>query len=391
MVFSDGWSRAEKCWDRISASFEAYVRSRLRYEYGRIGDSSVVSDSSRFDAQVHSVVSVVTAPSSTPPRLTPQQRAVLRTEVAGKQLIAILRSALEHRDACRRATSWGPESARSLQYLNEARRLVRAELSLASRNQILASAPPPDETDDIRLLSSNAFVQGVLILVITSALLPVLGFFHLSGFFGSSGNPLAGHLSLLDATNAGVFAAPSGVLSIGTYLSIGLYKRIQWSPWLYSFAYAKFPAPMEAGFVLLAYVPLVVLELSGLNFAWRPTFYAVLIGVVIYPVTYISRYLAFHFFRHDRIIGLAASFAVLLAATAVFSGSVRRARQDADVYSHIFTTQTAVYDTCHYSVLRPVPRLLVLNARTAHHTIVVPASIITESIRLDPGTLSCDD
>ena len=146
---------------------------------------------------------------------------------------------------------------------------------------------------------------------------------------------------------------------------------------------------MEAALVTMGYAPLASLGLFDRDTGWAFKLTCVFIGASAFFWTLVWRRFATYVFRRDRGIGTAMSIMVLMVAGAFHAGALRRDGQENTEYSYIFTTRAAVYDTCEYTRLQPIPRITVLRARRARHTIILKAEDITEMIRMDSNTVTC--
>ena len=158
--------------------------TRLRCEYMRSGNKPPGNGLGRLEAEARAVVPGVHPRHRRGPQLNPEQTAVLETEADGVRVAEGIKMATHHRDICRNAAEWGPEAARSLEWLRQARHAIVGELNAAKREAALLHTPPVDDTEGSRVFWSNNLVQGVLVLAATSAVLPFLGLWYVIGFVG---------------------------------------------------------------------------------------------------------------------------------------------------------------------------------------------------------------
>ena len=388
----DRRTKADKYYEQTYALFEDYVRSRLHCEYMKSRNEPAGEGWGRLEAEARAVVRVCIHGPEEATGLNPEQTAVLKTEVDGVRVAEAIRMATQHRDICRNAAEWGPEAAQSMEWLRNVRRVIAGERHAATREAALLQTPAVDDAEGTKVFWSNNLVQGVLVLAATSAVLPFLGLWYITGFIGFfllRDNPITVHMTLLDVTTAGAIGALSGLLSISLYGMTRLLKRTEWSERRYEYIWSRFPDRMEAALVTMGYLALAIPSMIDRDTGWGFKLICVFIGASAFFWTVAWRRFASYVFRRDRGIGTAMSIMVLMVAGASHAGALRRDRQENTEYSYTFTTRAAVYETCEYTRLQPVPRITVLRARHARHTIILKAEDITETIRMDSNTVTC--
>jgi len=389
-VTRDPQAKADKYYEQTEALFEEYVRSRLRYEYMKSGNDPAGQSREGLEAEVRAVMRACIHGTEDGSPLNDEQKAVLDTESDGVRIAEAIKKATEHRDICRNAAEWGPEATQSMAWLKNARQVIAGERNAATREAALLATPAADDTEGAKAFWSNNIVQGVVVLAATSAMLPFLGLWYMIGFGPVYDNPIIVHMTLLDFTTAGATSAFTGLMVVAAYGMTRWLKRAEWSKQRHEYIWSRFPDRMEAASVTGAYILVAVPSMLDSDRGWEFRFVCVLIGTIAWFGTASWRRFASYAFRRDRDIGTAMSVMVLMIAAAAHSGALRRDAQENTEYSYTLTTRTAVYETCEYTRLQPIPRITVLRARRARHTIILKAVDITETIRMDRNTVTCD-
>lgn len=389
----DPQTKAEMYYEQVRDLFEKYALTRLRYEYTRSGNEPAGNGHGQLEVEARAVVRAWIQGTERVPKLNPEQTAVFDTEADGVRIAEGIKTATQHRDTCRNAAEWSPEAARSLNWLRQMRHAIAGELNVATRETALLHTLPLDDTEGARAFWSNSLVQGVVVLAATSAVLPFLGMWYIGGFVGFGlllqDNPIGVHMTLSDFATAGTIGAVTGLGMVGTYGLMRWLKRIEWSGHRYEKILSRFPYRMEAAPVLAGYTVHAVPSLMDDDRSLAFKLVCVLIGIGAVVLTIAGRRLASRTLRWDRRWGTAISIIALMMAGASYAGAWRQDRQNNTEYSYTFTTRAAIYDTCEYIRLQPIPRITVLRARRARHTIILKAEDITETIRMDSNTVTC--
>lgn len=296
----------------------------------------------------------------------------------------------QHYDLCINTQHWNKQTRASATWLKRAATAYKREAAWANRQAYRTIEPGLDEGKFGDWLATNGAVQALLVLLLGSSLLPLLGYVHLVGYGVPAG--LGRYLTPSDLATAGLTGLLAGIAPVVFYSFIRTRRHFDYystRPRVDQYVRERIPQMDEALTVTSSYGSLVLFWILDDNSSWSIVFPLIIVGGLAASVSYSGRILASYYFRNDHIVGLVASLAIVLVASSAGSGILRRDRHERTEYSYSFTTTTAIYESCVYVVLRPVPRLLILESRRGDHSIILQASDVKEIIRMEPNTVSC--
>ena len=385
----DPWAKADKLYEECERLLEEFFEDRLFCEYAGVGNKGSEPALRNLRRGARAVMRACVNGVKGDDKLDEEQNSVLHTRIQGVLIADVVKLTRQHRDVCRKADRWGPEAAESLKWLRMASKMIAGERHAARREATLLKTQGIDESEGIKAFWTNSVVQGIGVLAVTSAILPILGISFMIGFGPILANPAIVYMTLLDYTTAGTTSIPFVLQMVGAYGMARWLTRMRWPAEQHEYALSRFPARVEGYLVAVGYfmgaVPFVFDNDSGWTFRMK----ALVIGAFALAATVTGRKAVSYTVRHERWFGTAMSVITLMLAGAAYSGALRRDRQEQTDYSYILTTRGAVYSTCEYVRLHPVARIVVLEARRAGHTIILKTEDLTEVIRMDPGTVRC--